>query len=101
MPPAPAGTLTVPQALQASDGKIVAVEGIIQGEWNDQYGLKLADSTESAMFLAVQVPTSLRAAFSPHLAPGVKGKKVRITGKRGAYTSRPGLREVTEIVFVN
>lgn len=101
VPPAPAGTLTVPQALQASDGKIVAVEGIIQGEWNDQYGLKLADSTESAMFLAVQVPTSLRAAFSPHLAPGVKGKKVRITGKRGAYTSRPGLREVTEIVFVN
>ncbi len=89
--------LTVANALSAHDGQIVTVVGVIQDELNDEFGLKLADSTTAIKWLGVQIPKNLRPEFSPNLKPDVKGKKVRITGKRGNYMGLPGLRDVKKI----
>jgi hypothetical protein len=91
--------LTVSEALSLSAGSVATVVGIIQGELNDQYGLKLADSLSASQFLAVQLPKDKRQSFSPHLTPSVLGKEVRITAKRGRYTGVPGLREVKSIAI--
>lgn len=96
--PAPSAYPTsVAQALGSPDGIVLTVEGYIQGEYNDQFGLKLVDTLESATFLSVQLPTEHRASFSPRLKPNLRGLKVRITGKRARYNGQAGLREITSI----
>ena len=43
--------MVVAQALNAADGTPVSVVGVIQGEINDQFGLKLADNMGAQTFL--------------------------------------------------
>lgn len=90
-------TLQVPAALETAEGTRIAVEGVIQAEINDQYGLKLGAELSSASFLAVQLPADLRERFNPHLNADARGKKVRIVGQRGKYLGLPGLRSVKSI----
>lgn len=94
-------SLTVSQALNMDDGTAVVIEGIIQGEHNDQYGLRLADDIGALQFLSVQLPKKFRSAFSPHLKPSVVGTKIRISGTRHPYTGLPGLKGVTSIDVID
>lgn len=94
-------SVDVATALNSPDGSRLQVEGVIIGELNDQFGLKLADSMTASSFLSVQIPKDLRAQFSPKLAPSIVGKKVQIVAKRGKYSGLPGLRAITSIQLVD
>ncbi len=103
LPPGPpAGSaLTVAKALATANGKTITVTGIVVAEFNDQFGLTLADSAGAQKVLVVQLPKEHRAQFSPKLKPSIRGKKVQITGKRGLYGQQPGLKDLTAIGLVS
>jgi hypothetical protein len=96
-PSNPGTVIDLSEALATAEGEMITVEGIIQSELNDQFGLKLSDSPTSTRFLAVQLPSAFRDSFSPKINPSARGARVRVTGKRGRYMSSPGLRSVSEI----
>ena len=91
------GELTVQQAFDSPNGTTITVIGVIQGELNDEFGLKLGETVESTTFLSVQIPKGLRPEFSPKLKPAVRGQKIRIVGTRGRYTGLPGIQDVQKI----
>lgn len=99
-PAAPEGDLTVLQALHVTDGEEIVVVGIVQGEINDKFGLKLATDLGGTEFLSVQLPASFRPDFNPILKPSIRGKKIRVTGTRGNYNGLPGVKQVSAIVAV-
>ncbi len=96
----PGSGTTVANALHSPDGTRVTVDGIIMGVLNDEFGLKLGDTVGATNFLCVQLPSNLRAEFSPARKPDVRGKKIRIVGKRGRYTGLPGLKSVESITLI-
>lgn len=90
--------LSVAEALIATRGRMVKVEGVVDGELNGQFGLVLADSNNPTKTLAVKLPAGFRAEFSPLNDPSIKGKILTVIGVRGSYMNLPGIRGVLEIL---
>ena len=91
-------SLKVSQALAKPRGVMVRVKGVIQGPFNSNFGLRLADSPNASAFLAVQIPGNLRDRFNPLLNPSALGQQVEIVGTRDDYMEERGLKSVQSIV---
>lgn len=98
----PAGpTIGVVEALGKPEGTAVTVEGVIEGEVNGRFGLRLADVGGAVGTLAVKLPKPLRAEFNPKENPDARGKKARVTGRLGKYVQEPGIVAVTSVVYAD
>lgn len=93
----PSQAITVAEALATALDQQVRVIGVITGAHNEEFGLRLADAETNAPFLAIKLPRSFRASFSPKLNPNALGLKVTIGGRRGMYTGVDGIVAVHEI----
>lgn len=95
---APAGTLSVTQALAETNGTDVELEGIVTSSLNGIYALVLTDSADPAVSINIKLESSQRNDFSPELNPAILNHSLTITGTRNDYMSGAAVTSVTSIV---
>ncbi|WP_231893376.1 endonuclease [Rossellomorea aquimaris] len=107
--------LSVKEAMENQDGRMVRVSGYIVGQpisesnivmdnYSNNFSLALADlNTEQdpKHILYVQIPSEFRHRFGLQSNPSLKGKKLSLTGNLSLYFSHPGLKSPSEISFIN
>jgi len=99
--PTGSDSLTVSQALSRQNGESVSVLGEIKSAINGKYALALIDTDNTFETLYIKLESDQRNTFSPLLNPQNIGKKVRVIGIRNDYMNEPGVKNVSEISFVN
>lgn len=88
---------SVTDALAASTGTDLLVEGFVIQAVNGIYGLLLQDINDANKTLNVKLESQHRNAFNPQLNPSIVGARIVVTGKRDAYMGQPGMRYVTDL----
>ena len=94
-------TISVAQFLSIPSGKKVSVVGIIQEAINEDSGLRLRDIEEPEKSIMIKIPNNLKDTVSPKRNPEILGKCVVVSGKKGSYMGKPGIRSVQNIELQN
>ncbi|MBQ4849298.1 hypothetical protein J8L97_04095 [Pseudoalteromonas sp. MMG012] len=95
--PTPGGTLSVVEALAATQGEALVVMGKVTAAVNGIYGLELSDVNSPSKHIFVKLESSQRADFNPQLNPAILNKNIIVTGKRNSYMGEAGVRYVSDI----
>ncbi|MDP5212584.1 DUF6359 domain-containing protein [Pseudoalteromonas tunicata] len=95
--PTPGNTVSVTQALAASQGTPLVVIGKVTAAVNGIYGLDLTDLNNPASHIYVKLESAQRNNFNPQLNPSILNQNIIVTGKRNSYLGAPGIRYVSDI----
>lgn len=112
------GSMTVSEALAtySNDGSTGTVEGYIVGHatgatssnytapFSNDYNFLIADSPteqDKTKVMDVQISSGYRSEFGLQTNPDNIGKKVKVTGTFNDYNVFPGIKSLSELVFVN
>ncbi|CAH9063974.1 hypothetical protein PSECIP111951_03141 [Pseudoalteromonas holothuriae] len=95
--PTPGNTVSVEQALAASQGTELVVIGKVTAAVNGIYGLDLTDLNNPSSHIYVKLESAQRSDFNPQLNPSILNQNIIVTGKRNSYMGEPGLRYVSDI----
>ncbi|TMP32041.1 DUF6359 domain-containing protein [Pseudoalteromonas rubra] len=97
--PTPGTAVSVADALAATTGSELVVQGKVTDAVNGIYGLLLTDLNNPAVSINVKLESNQRADFNPQLNPEILGKTLLVTGKRNSYMGEPGIRYVTDLAI--
>ncbi|MCP4323312.1 MAG: hypothetical protein GY787_15985 [Alteromonadales bacterium] len=95
--PTPNETVSVTQALAASQGEKLTVRGSVSSAINGLYGLLLTDINAPENSIYIKLESSQRNDFNPELNPAIVNQQIIVSGTRGSYMNEVGIRDVSDI----
>ncbi len=91
--------ISVSEALAASIGSAVTVDGIITASFNGVYALIMKDISGSET-IVVKLEIDQRAEWNPDNNPSAVGKTIEVVGVRDTYSSQASIEYVTSITEI-
>ena len=92
---------SVSEALEATSGTSLTLNGFVVGAVNGIYGLLLQDINDGSKQINVKLDAEFRDQFNPQLNPSIIGAQIMISGKRDSYMGQPAIRYLESIERIN